>query len=640
MSLLGSVMARLGLGPSDLQKQVESLRLEVEKLRAEAARAESLAGELAETKERLRLETARRQELEVLLRKSEEARAADQAKTAELAEQVRTLKIQLADARSILAKNSRNSSKRPSSDFPKPNGSSADGDDAKPDPKSLRMKTGRKPGGQKGHKGSGFSLPRRDPDETVVLTPPECEGCPLDADCAKCQKQAEARYVLDFIVKQVLKKYIAVKRKCPLREGAWVCGVFPEGVEHTKQYGDMFNAVEAAMYVCFDVPFPKIHRFISILTGTRASVGRAWNQFKNMAERKSADAAIGLIRGWLLEERSVCADETGARCARRNYWIHTVSTRLLTLQHASRKRGVEGMKEMDFLTQYIYTLMTDAFPAYFSMDREENRRPLPAGNSSAEGDGSAEGRPGDALPAESGGAPPDAPRTEGSPPDVSRAEGAPSSGREDEGSPAGQPRPPMRHALCCAHLLRNLLWACEHGPGHEEGKPDWAKDVACWLLVCRLLRLDAKAKGQKSFSRDTVENFRDIFRECVDEGLRSNQETPETKGSRCARTVRALLRRMEKRVDEYTRFLEDFDVPFSQNEAERDLRDHKNRLAVSGCFRTEEGLKRYVKLFSIFKTGHKLGTSWLDIFLALINGTIEEALPYERVSGKTLGHAS
>ena len=76
---------------------------------------------------------------------------------------------------------------------------------------------------------------------------------------------------------------------------------------------------------------------------------------------------------------------------------------------------------------------------------------------------------------------------------------------------------------------------------------------------------------------------------------------------------------------------------FPSAEAERDLRDHKNRLAVSGCFRTEEGLKRYVKLFSM---GHKLGTSWLDIFLALINGTIEEALPYERVSGKTLGQTS
>ncbi len=630
MSLLGSLKARLGLGPSSLQKQVESLRLDVERLCAEASRAGCLAEELAATKEKLRLETARRQELEEMLLKSEEARAAEQAKTAELAEQVRTLKIQLADARSILAKNSRNSSKRPSSDFPKPDGSSAGGDDAKPDPKSLRMKTGRKPGGQKGHRGSGFSLPRREPDETAVLTPPECEGCPLDADCAKCQKQAEARYVLDFIVKQVLKKYIAVKRKCPLRDGAWVYGVFPEGVEHTKQYGDMFKAVEAAMYVCFGVPFPKIHRFISILTGTTASTGWAWNQFKAMAERKSADAAIGLIRGWLLEERAVCADETGARCAKRNYWIHTVSTRLLALQHASRKRGVEGMKEMDFLTQYLYTLMTDAFPACFSMDREENRRPLPAGNSSPEGDGIAEGRPGDALPAESGGAPPDAPRSEGAPP----------SGREAGRDPAGQPRPPMKHALCCAHLLRNLLWAYEHGPGHEEGRQDWAKDAACWLLVFRLLRLDAMERGQKSFSRETVENFRDIFRDCIDEGVRNNRETAATKGSRSAGTVRALLRRMEKRVDEYTRFLEDFGVPFSQNDAERDLRDHKNRLAVSGCFRTEEGLKRYVKLFSIFKTGHKLGTSWLDIFLALINGTIEEALPYETVSGKTLGQAS
>ena len=104
MSLLDSLKARLGLGPSGLQKQVESLRLEVEKLRAEALRAGRIAEELAGTQERLRFETARRQELEDLLRKSEEARAADQAKMAELTEQVRTLKIQLADARAVLAK--------------------------------------------------------------------------------------------------------------------------------------------------------------------------------------------------------------------------------------------------------------------------------------------------------------------------------------------------------------------------------------------------------------------------------------------------------------------------------------------------------------------------------------------------------
>ena len=63
-------------------------------------------------------------------------------------ETIETLTEKIADLEEKLNKNSRNSSKPPSSDGY-----------SKPNPKSLRPKSEKKAGGQKGHKSSNLSVP-------------------------------------------------------------------------------------------------------------------------------------------------------------------------------------------------------------------------------------------------------------------------------------------------------------------------------------------------------------------------------------------------------------------------------------------------------------------------------------------------
>ncbi len=75
-------------------------------------------------------------------------------------------------------KDSHNSSKPPSSDGYE-----------KPSPKSLRKKTGKQPGGQKGHRGSQLSVPEK-VDEVVQHMPQGCEGC---AKYEQCRKKAEVK---------------------------------------------------------------------------------------------------------------------------------------------------------------------------------------------------------------------------------------------------------------------------------------------------------------------------------------------------------------------------------------------------------------------------------------------------------------
>jgi transposase len=64
------------------------------------------------------------------------------------AERIEQLEAEVAELRRQLGQNSRNSSKPPSSDSPF----------AKPAAKSLRGRSGRKPGGQPGHRGSTLAL--------------------------------------------------------------------------------------------------------------------------------------------------------------------------------------------------------------------------------------------------------------------------------------------------------------------------------------------------------------------------------------------------------------------------------------------------------------------------------------------------
>ena len=72
---------------------------------------------------------------------------------------VEALQAEVADLKRQLGQNSRNSSKPPSSDSPF----------VKPAPKSLRGKSGKKPGGQLGHPGSTLALVD-DPNERLRLS--------------------------------------------------------------------------------------------------------------------------------------------------------------------------------------------------------------------------------------------------------------------------------------------------------------------------------------------------------------------------------------------------------------------------------------------------------------------------------------
>ena len=134
------------------------------------------------------------------------------------------------DQRRQLNMDSHNSSKPPSSDgYKKPNRN-----------RSLRENSGRKPGGQKNHKGMNMSLPH-EPDEVKVHTPIKCQTCPHLTSCCASGKVfvcGEKRYVVEAVVSTKVIEHQSFKAvACPCGESK-LKGEFPEEVKAYIQYGD------------------------------------------------------------------------------------------------------------------------------------------------------------------------------------------------------------------------------------------------------------------------------------------------------------------------------------------------------------------------------------------------------------------
>lgn len=167
---------------------------------------------------------------------------------------------------------------------------------------------------------------------------------------------------------------------------------------------------------------------------------------------------------------------------------------------------------------------------------------------------------------------------------------------------------PCQHALCVAHYLRELTYA------HEQFHQSWAEQMKRVLRTIHLQVEQARRDGTRQLAEQDQQDYRRRYQELLHIGLAANPPPTERSGQRGAikkSEVLTLLLRMQQHEDCVLRFMTDFEVPFTNNQAESDLRMMKLRQKISGCFRTVEGSAVFCTLRSYLSTMQKQGVHLL-----------------------------
>jgi transposase len=176
---------------------------------------------------------------------------------------------------------------------------------------------------------------------------------------------------------------------------------------------------------------------------------------------------------------------------------------------------------------------------------------------------------------------------------------------------------PGRHALCNAHLLRDLTAV------YEVTGEAWVDHLRSLLADMQKAVTQTRAAGQDHLDPARHRSFMGLYHALVQQG-RARHPDPQSTGMKRGRVKRDLAQnligRLETRQTEILAFLDDFAIPFDNNAAERALRMTKVKQKVSGTFRTAEGGRTFAAIRSYVVTARQHGYSPLVVLRAALAG--------------------
>ena len=456
------------------------------------------------------------------------------ARIAELSAEIASLNQTIKELKEQLNKNSKNSSKLPSSDgLKKP---------AVNKNKSLRESSGKKQGAQEGHDGVHLSV-ISDPNHIENHMHSDCTGCPHRTECLSKACIKETRHEIDTVVIVDVTAHNAIEvRECPLHGGVKT-GSFPENIKATVQYGKNLQAMVVAFNTVGAVSINRTHEILSSVFNIPLATGTIKNMVTRCAE--SLKDTYERIRLKMTMLGLVHCDETGSRVDGKTCWVHVASDQDYTYLTISQKRGQIGMDAADVLPHARGIIVHDCWGSYWKYQ------------------------------------------------DVT-------------------------HAICCAHLLRELNGVIENHPEQT------------WAVRFKKLLLDMKKVRDKALlsDKDEVSYYHrhkfDMEYDAIIKTAYEENPLPETPAKKRGRKKKSKVLNLICRLDNYKEsvclFIKNLCVPFDNNQAERDLRMVKVKTKVSGCFRSEEGAQEYLTIMSYIGSARKHGINAFTAIREALNG--------------------
>lgn len=357
--------------------------------------------------------------------------------------------------------------------------------------KSLRKKSNRKVGGQKGHKGNKLKMVAN-PDVIINHNITNCDCCgntlPDDMD------NYDARQIFDIPpIKMEVTEHRRIKKVC-LHCGKKNSTNFPKSMNQEAQYGRGIKALCVYLQNYQMIPYSRCSELIQDLIGHKISKGSLSN-----FQRKCfyyLEPYQQEVKKLLLKSPTLHADETGIRLNGKNSWMHVISNKTISFFGHHLKRGKQAMNAMGVLEKYKGTLIHDRFSSYFSYNCD--------------------------------------------------------------------------HGLCNAHILRDLVYV------EEIFDADWANKIKK-LLIQAKNKKDSDPNLKASYYSKIFKQYTQIIRPVIKNYDRKFKKTDEQR----------LAFALEKHKYLFLKFIKQPEVPFDNNQAERDLRMIKVKQKVSGCFRSQ-----------------------------------------------------
>jgi transposase len=276
---------------------------------------------------------------------------------AELVAQNAALAARIQELEARLAKDSHNSSKPPSSDG------------LARKTKRLRRRSGKKAGGQLGHRGETLRLVST-PDAVVEHRPRICDACQGSLDDAPVELR-ERRQVCELpALRLVVQEHRALHVRCPHCQAVTV-GAFPPEASSRAQYGPRLRALAVYLVEQQFVPYGRVRELLADLFGASVSLGTlvTWVQ-QGAVVLAPVEARL---KAALRQVPVLHNDETGGRRGGRRggrlAWAHVASTSRLTHYAIHAKRGAEATDAVGILPDFTGVSVHDGWKPYHRYTR-------------------------------------------------------------------------------------------------------------------------------------------------------------------------------------------------------------------------------------------------------------------------------
>jgi transposase len=227
--------------------------------------------------------------------------------------------------------------------------------------RSLRKKSGKKAGGQLGHRGETFRLGAT-PDAVIEHRPARCPGCqaPLAADAPVVLR--ERRQVLDLPRRRLcVTEHQALHVRCPACQAVGV-GTFPSAAPSRVQYGPRLRALCVYLVEQQLVPYGRVRALLADLFGASLSLGTLVEWVQQAAT--ALEPVEAQIKAALVQAAVLHSDETGVRQAGHLAWAHVASTAHLTHYAIHPKRGGAATEAIGILPGFTGVSVHDGWAAY------------------------------------------------------------------------------------------------------------------------------------------------------------------------------------------------------------------------------------------------------------------------------------